>query len=303
MIESVCERYQGRTGKSYGRFENDIDNYPMQTIVRDYVQKRDSFYECSRRMMNHLKERADAERLSTGGFVFLSHLGIDGKEYLLVAIVNEATGSVVNEDLEILDSKYLDIDKLRVAGRIDLTSWKEQIPDVRYVSFLRGHADISDYFKKFLGCSIVSAELKDTQMLVKALKKFAQELDPCDRDAFFDRAYDKLKQLRKDNIPLDLNSFANELSPDNPDILKQKFTAEEFELSDGFIPDTRAIQTLKIFKGKSTRCGKWEIKFDREALNESVIFDQDYERLILYNIPSDLKEQLLEEDGQRSIPV
>lgn len=153
LIDDICERYAGRAGKGYGHFEDDHDSYPMSTIISDYIiHNTDDFYACSCRMVNHLSVRSSDQHMATGGYVLFAHIEVDQHEHMLVAVVTATIGSVV-EGFDIRDSTYLDIAKLRVAGRIDLTAWQNGTE--RYISFLKGQDSVSSYFKKFLGCNDV----------------------------------------------------------------------------------------------------------------------------------------------------
>lgn len=296
LISDLTERYSGRAGKGYGRFEEDRDNYPMGTIVSDYFMDDNSnFYDTSVRMLNHLTARADAEQMSTGGYVIIAHTEVAGNQYLLVAILTSAIGSAV-QDFDIQSSEYLDIAKLRVAGRIDLSGWQEG--KERYISFLKGQNSVAGYFKKFLGCNDILVAKQETIKLRDALLEFAteQNLAPAAREEFLNRAHEQLKSLNKSGETFESQTFANELWPINPELLISKLSNEDIEFSDGFVPDGNVIRGLVSFKGKSRH---WSLKFDRAALHEgSVYYDPDNNKLILNEIPDNLRDEILAELGE-----
>ncbi|MCQ4105178.1 nucleoid-associated protein [Erwinia persicina] len=295
LISDLNDRYKGRAGKGYGKFEEDRDSYPMGNIVTDYFNGDPSFYDTSIRMVNHLSNRAEDEQMSTGGFVVISHMSILDNQYLLVAILNSVTGSAI-KDFDVESSEYLDIAKLRVAGRIDLTAW--QAGRERYISFLKGQNSVAGYFKKFLGCNDVLIAKKETEKLRDALREFAitQGFDSEEKENFLNRAHGQLKDLNKNGLPFEPNSFANELWPTAPEELLSVLANEELQLSEGFVPDGNVIRELVSFKAKTKH---WSLKFDRAALLEgSVIFDQDNDRLILLEIPDTLLAELVAECGE-----
>ncbi|HGM4725028.1 TPA: nucleoid-associated protein [Serratia marcescens] len=299
LIKDITTKYSGRAGKGYGRFEDDRDSYPMGNIADDYyVSKRQNFYDISLRMLNHLSDRANSEQMSTGGYVLITHIESDSKEYLLVALLTATIGSTVrNFDVE--DSEYLDISKLRVAGRIDLTSWTEGRE--RYISFLKGQNSVSAYFKKFLGCNDILIAKKETEKLRDALREFVHEqnLEGEDKEEFLNQAHTQLQSLSKTGTPFDILTFANELWPSNPEILLEKLSNDELQLSDGFVPDGKVIRDLVSFKGKSRH---WTLKFDREALVDgSVTYDKENDRLLLSQIPEPLRNELLAETDEEEI--
>ncbi|MEX0447961.1 nucleoid-associated protein [Xenorhabdus sp. SGI246] len=293
LIADICAKHAKSANKGYGSFEGDRDNYPMETFVTDYNDNRVTFYDISCKMMHHLKVRSEEEQMSTGGYVLFSHIVINDNEYILVVMINSTTGSSITADFSIEDSVYLDISKLKVAGRINLTSLKNEAE--RYIDFLKTKNAISNYFKKFLGCNDIMIAKKETDKLNNALKQFADEqnLSGERRDNFFNIALDYLKNLNKNNEPISIETFANAIWPDEPVILVQKLADDELELSDGFVPDGRIIRNLVSFKGKTNH---WEIKFDRAGLIDgSIDFIKEKNEIILKNIPDDLRANLLSE--------
>ncbi|MDR9764141.1 nucleoid-associated protein [Rhizobium redzepovicii] len=142
-------------------------NYPTQIHVGAYIDGDFSdFNKLTADMMLTLKKEA-SQKNARGGHVFFSHFHRDGKDYLLVAIINDTLGAALTDDLDVTDVKHLDMDGFRFAGRINMTGWSEG--EDRYISFLMGKGDIAEYFKEFLGCDTSVAERYDTQTLVKAL--------------------------------------------------------------------------------------------------------------------------------------
>lgn len=296
LADALTERYSGRAGKGYGKFEDDRDSYPMGNIVDDYfVNRTHDFYNTSIRMISHLKARADDELMSTGGYVIIAHNEVNGNHFLMVAILTSAVGSTV-ENFDIQESEYLDIAKLRVAGRIDLSG--RQNGKERYISFLKGQNSVAGYFKKFLGCNDILIAKQETTKLRDALLAFATErgFEPEAREEFLNRAHERLKTLNRSGEAFDTQTFANELWPEAPEQLVEKLSNEELEFSDGFVPDGSVIRGLVSFKGKSRH---WSLKFERAALHDgSVLFDSENDKLILTEIPDTLRTEILSELGE-----
>ncbi|MEH1300982.1 nucleoid-associated protein [Raoultella ornithinolytica] len=296
LSDALADKYSGRAGKGYGKFEDDRDSFPMGNIVDDYfVNNSRSFYETSIRMVNHLKARADEESMSTGGYVIIAHNEVNGNHYLMVALLTSAVGSTVS-NFDIQESEYLDIAKLRVAGRIDLTG--RQNGKERYISFLKGQNSVAGYFKKFLGCNDILVAKQETAKLRDALLSFASDrnLDPEAREEFLNRAHEKLKLLNRSSEAFDTQVFANELWPVEPELLVAKLTNEILEFSDGFVPDGTVIRGLVSFKGKSRN---WSLKFERAALHDgSVRYDSENDKLILTEIPDTLRDEIISELGE-----
>lgn len=294
LVDQLIYLYSGRAGKGYGRFEDNEDEYPTQRYIKQHVLERQTdFLSFSRQIVEHLKIEAANEQLATGGYVLIAKITSGSSDYLLVAIVTEVVGSAITEDLNIVDSPHLDINHLRVAGRIDLTAW--MAGEERYISFLKSRGNVADYFKLFIGCNDILNPSQETEKLVGALEQFAvrQIHESAGRDQFLESAYRYLSDLGTSE-PLSLEAISNHLWPDAPEILQMHLASEEISLSDGFVPVMRAAKGLVKFEGKTAY---WNLTFKRSGLRSGQIrYSVEHNVLILSGIPDRLRDELIEEN-------
>ena len=266
FLNNLIKAYAGRSGKGFGTFNDDEDNYPLPKFLRDYFSDSD-FYRLTTRMMNNLVARINTQPLATGGKVFITLYNDQNKNYLLVALLSEKTAYIA-QDWEMSEDEVLDIDNLKFAGRIDLTSWQNE--EERYISFLKGQGAIAGYFKDFLACNDVLFARAETTKLVELLEKFAKDkdLDLEQKFVLFKDAQEHLKEISDNNEPFELNVFANRIWPTDPQIIKEYLGCPDTGISDGFIPDQRAARALSTYSGRTKH---WRLSFDRKAINNGDI--------------------------------
>jgi len=199
----------------------------------------------------------------------------------------------ITQGLNVVDSVHLDMSHLRVAGRIDLTTWLAD--GDRYISFLRGRADVSGYFKLFLGCNDLQVPLAESKKLVTALDDFADQnqLAPDAREALFSLAHAYLTGLSKNGDEVELEAFSNHVWPQAPQALRNVLSETDRDISSGFVPDQRALKRLVKLEGKSQY---WKLSFDRKGLlNRDIVYDAVNGTLTLQNLPDRLREELRNE--------
>ncbi|AOY00666.1 nucleoid-associated protein [Jeongeupia sp. USM3] len=292
LVDQLVDRYSERSGKGYGRFEDDEDGFPVQRLLRQHVvDGAVDFVTLSKLLMQQLLARIEAEPLAAGGYVVIARLEHAGSDYLFIALASEAIGTAIGDGLSIVDSPYLDLTALRVAGRIDLSAWLRGVE--RCISFLKGRGDVANYFKLFLGCNDVVIALKETQKLVQGLTQFAEreQLPAPQRDALFERAHGMLDEAGDAGAPLSLDQLVEQAWPDAPGLLREALNDDESRIASDFVPDRRAIRPLTHFKAKADH---WKIEFDRNSLRSGqVIYDRDNGTLILTEIPEGLRRALL----------
>lgn len=294
LVDQLVSEYAKRSGKSHGRFMDDEDNYPIQKYIREYYTEGTSnFFELSQVMMKTLCAKASGTA-ATGGHVFIVHILHDELNYLIVAILTDELGAALTAGKDLTDNIHLDIKGFRFAGRIDMTNW--QSGGERYLSFLKGRKQdrVSDYFKAFLGCDNSMVAATETATLLTALESFVvqQEMDEVAKNDFLTKAFYICTRLASDDEPIDIQEFANELWPSEPEQLVEVLSAPDLKLSEGFVPDKRTLRRLVKFFGKTPL---WKIEFERTALNQGQIVFNNDETLTINNLPEELKDRLRKE--------
>jgi nucleoid-associated protein len=292
VVDNLDDMYSKRSSKAHGRFSDDVANYPTSGYFMAYLNgpKCGEFGEFTSRSMATLLAKARRVPNAGAGHVFFAHFARDGREFVLIAIVNEKLGAALTNSFEVQDITHLDLDGFRFAGRVDMTSW--QAGDERYISFLRGRGDIAEYFKEFLGCVSPTTDKQSTEELVVALKGYAdhQAMEATARDDFLARAKTALDRVARTREPLAFQALANELVPDSPEVLAEYLADPDRKLGDGFVPNTRILGTLVKFRAR-TRL--WSIEMDRSAIRDGEIrFDPEENTLTILTLPADLTEQL-----------
>lgn len=295
LILAIHDLYAGKASKGYGRFEADEINYPSAVILRDtFVTEKTSFVNGSKLLLAVLASKAGAVPLSTGGYVLMARITDEvGTSWFIVAMITNVDGSVIDDvTLEVVTAMHVDLEHLRVAGRVNLTDWQAGHEDVRYVGFLKQRGEVADYFKQFLGCDELVADVEETKKLVSALKKFAKSegMTRTAEEEFLNAAYGHCDDRNKNDEPLSLETLSNAIFPTEPKKLQAAFVADGVQISDGFVPDGRSIRALMHLKYKTEF---WTIDIDRHALSSGYAhYNQEKGELTLLKLPAGLKAEL-----------
>lgn len=298
LILAIHDLYSGRASKGYGRFETDEINYPTAAILRSSFQaKTTTFLDASKLLMGVLATKATAAALATGGYVLMAQVtNAANITWFIVAIINNVDGSVIDDKtLEVIDAMHIDLENLRVAGRVNLTDWEKGDADIRYLGFLKQRGEVADYFKLFLGCNELIAATEETKKLVTVLKKFAKDqgFDQKAEEDFLQSAFNYCDERNKNDEQLSLDALSNAVWPNDPKKLQDALADGDVQISDGFVPDARCIKALMQMKGKTPY---WSLNLDRHALSQGFAeYNQKKGTLTLLNLPETLKAELARE--------
>jgi nucleoid-associated protein len=295
LILAIHDLYAGKASKGYGRFEADEINYPSAAVLREvFTTEKTSFLDGSKLLLGVLASKAGAVPLATGGYVLMAQVtGDAAANWFIVAIINNVDGSVIDDvTLEVVTAMHVDLEHLRVAGRVNLTDWQAGAEDVRYVGFLKQRGEVADYFKQFLGCDELVADVAETRKLVTALKDFAKSegMSREVEEEFLQRAYGHCDERNRNDEPLSLETLSNAIWPEEPAKLQAAFVKDGVQISDGFVPDGRSIKALMHLKYKTEF---WTIDIDRHALSRGYAhYNQAKGELTLLQLPAGLRAEL-----------
>nr|WP_275437554.1 nucleoid-associated protein [Roseomonas mucosa] len=300
VVDNLHDLYSKRSSKAHGHFSGDRENYPTQGYLRAYVEGEEAgdFATLTDRLMTTLHVQARRRPNASGGHVFFAHFEHEEREFLLVAIVNDKLSAALTRDFGVRDVMHLDMDGFRFAGRIDMTAWKAG--EQRYVGFLRGKGDVSEYFKEFLGCEATIPDKQSTQDLVIALKEFSesQSMEGTEKDEFLSRAKAICDRTARRREEIDFQTLANELVPDDPASLVEILADPNRQLGDGFVPNVRILGTLVKYRARTPY---WSIEIDRSAITEGqIFFNEEENSLVIRDLPPELAADLraeLDRDG------
>lgn len=299
LVDTLYGVYKRRASKLHGKFNDNIEVAPAQKHARDYLLDRQTndFCKFTERMTELLCDKAKNTSATTG-HVFFAHIDGDNREYLLIAVVTNEIDLALSEAKELEEAEHLDLKDFRFAGRIDVNAWRDG--QDRYVSFLKGTKEVSNYFMAFLGCDTTIAALKDTLTLTNAVKQFAQTaerdgqpLSDEDRDKFLATVDAHCREIASSGQPLVIDVLCNVAWPDAPEQLRTAITGDNVSINDGFTIDRRGLQGLVRFSGEGNH---WKLQFEREALADHKVTFNAKDRTITLRDPSDeLVKQLLQE--------
>lgn len=315
LAQQLNHAFNGKPGKGIGGFtetpepettqETDDDSENNERSVAEWAEFKSNldglldgskdFIAFSSAASELLKKRLIEFATPEAGFLVFSHFQFLATDYLLIGLVNTKEHVEIDQQLELTVSSHLDLAKMQLAAKIDITQYQTNPAQNRYISFIKGRAGrkVADFFMHFLGCE----ELVDTKVMNKQLVSNveqyleSEQLQPEEKQASREVVAQYYKDQLESGEDIDVKDLAESLSFADQ---KQDFYAfsqsAESPLEESFQPDRSAIKTLNKFSGQG---GGITLSFDRKLLGEKVNYDPHSDTLVIKGIPPNLKDQLL----------
>ena len=289
MMLQLHQGYQNK-GKAFGVFqENSIFAQDLNRLLENEI----NFLNFSQQSTKLLAQELGKYNFADSGTLILCQYNFLATDYLFIALLDSRISMLVDENLEIRRTKYLDITQFDIAARINLTDLQVNANSNRYLTFIKGRVGrkISDFFMDFLGAEEGLNPQVQNQCLLQAVSDYCEqgELNKEQTQAVKKQVFEYCKgQLASgDEIAL------TELSANLPTLNERPFVTfteeQDYGLEETIPPVRSALKTLTKFSGSGKGV---TLSFDADLLNNRIEWEPLTDTLTIKGIPPNLKDQL-----------
>ena len=289
MMLQLHQGYQNK-GKAFGVFqENSIFAQDLNRLLENEI----NFLNFSQQSTKLLAQELGKYNFADSGTLILCQYNFLATDYLFIALLDSRISMLVDENLEIRRTEYLDITQFDIAARINLTDLQVNANSNRYLTFIKGRVGrkISDFFMDFLGAEEGLNPQVQNQCLLQAVSDYCEqgELNKEQTQAVKKQVFEYCKgQLASgDEIAL------TELSANLPTLNERPFVTfteeQDYGLEETIPPVRSALKTLTKFSGSGKGV---TLSFDADLLNYRIEWDPLTDTLTIKGIPPNLKDQL-----------
>lgn len=289
MMLQLHQGYQNK-GKAFGVFqENSIFAQDLNRLLENEI----NFLNFSQQSTKLLAQELGKYNFADSGTLILCQYNFLATDYLFIALLDSRISMLVDENLEIRRTEYLDITQFDIAARINLTDLQVNANSNRYLTFIKGRVGrkISDFFMDFLGAEEGLNPQVQNQCLLQAVSDYCEqgELNKEQTQAVKKQVFEYCKgQLASgDEIAL------TELSANLPTLNEHPFVTfteeQDYGLEETIPPVRSALKTLTKFSGSGKGV---TLSFDADLLNNRIEWDPLTDTLTIKGIPPNLKDQL-----------
>lgn len=289
LIADINRVYNNKT-KAYGLFH---ENSLFETSVKELKCGNQDFLNFSQHSVKQLRNELAKYPFVEGGTVIFCQYRYLAVEYLMIAVLSSCHSMLVNEQLEINQTQYLDVDHADIIARMDITEWQTDPNSKRYLTFLKGRVGrkVADFFMDYLGASEGLNTKQQNKALVKAVDDYCQviELDKQEKKAVREQVYGYCKGQLEAGEEIKLTNLAKELPSGNEQDFNSFIIENDYDLDEEFPVDRSTLRQLKKFSGSG---GGLTINFDADLLGDRIKWDPQADSLVITGLPPNLRDQL-----------
>ncbi|WP_318480546.1 nucleoid-associated protein YejK [Photobacterium leiognathi] len=292
LVAELHRIYSSKGAKGFALFAQDSE---FSHWLKQFRQGELDFLTFSDMSAKRLQTELAKYPFAEAGTIVMAEYQSLSTDYLFIGMLPTCHSMKVTEQLSISATDYLDIAKMDIVARIDLSSWETDPESKRYLTFIKGRVGrkIADFFLDFMQADVGLDVKEQNQVLMQAVEDFCADsrLDKEEKQQYRKQVYDYCNSQLQAGDEVTVKELAGELPTSDDGTNFYEFTSKRgYELEESFPADRTAMRKLTKFVGSG---GGMTLNFDSMLLGERIFYDAETDTLTIKGTPPNLKDQLL----------
>ncbi|WP_318495676.1 nucleoid-associated protein YejK [Photobacterium leiognathi] len=292
LVAELHRIYSSKGAKGFALFAQDSE---FSHWLKQFRQGELDFLTFSDMSAKRLQTELAKYPFAEAGTIVMAEYQSLSTDYLFIGMLPTCHSMKVTEQLSISATDYLDIAKMDIVARIDLSSWETDPESKRYLTFIKGRVGrkIADFFLDFMQADVGLDVKEQNQVLMQAVEDFCADsrLDKEEKQQYRKQVYDYCNSQLQAGDEVTVKELAGELPTSDDGANFYEFTSKQgYELEESFPVDRTAMRKLTKFVGSG---GGMTLNFDSMLLGERIFYDAETDTLTIKGTPPNLKDQLL----------
>lgn len=292
LVEQLHLAYNGKPAKGYAAFETE-KSPKVALALADWQSGNSDYLGFSRATTDALVQELSQHQLPETGYLLLAHYRYLASEFLLICLLGSKDHFELTEQLELATSRHLDISRMQLAARLDLTEYAVNREQGHYISFIRGRAGrkVADFFLDFLGCAEGTDAKANSQLVLASVEEYlgAAEFAPEEKTATRRQVFDYCEERAKAGQEVVLAELSAVVDPEQENGFLHYCAEQQLAVAEQFPVEVKELKKLVKFNGTG---GGLSLSFDEKLLGERVSYDLKTDTLVIKGTPPNLRDQL-----------
>lgn len=292
LLEQLHLAYNGKPAKGYAAFDADKSTR-VETALIQWRRGETSYIGFAKEATDTLVAELSQHQLPETGYLLLAHYHYLASEFLLVCLLGSKDHFELTDQLELATSRHLDIGRMQLAARLDLTEYAVNAKQGHYISFIRGRAGrkVADFFLDFLGCAEGTDARLNSQKVLATVEEYlgAAEFADTEKTAARRQVFDYCEERAKAGQDVVLTELSAVLDPEQENGFLHYCAEQQLAVAAQFPVEVKELKKLVKFNGAG---GGLSLSFDEKLLGERIQYDVKTDTLVIKGTPPNLRDQL-----------
>ncbi|RJX68430.1 nucleoid-associated protein YejK [Vibrio sinensis] len=291
LVAELHRVFNSKAGKGFGSFKSDSE---FQVWLQQMRAGEQNFYAFSQLSATRLKDELAKYPFADEGILVIAEYQSLATDYLFVGIIPSNQSLKVTEGLDISATDYLDLSKMDIAARFDLSTYETNKESNRYLAYIKGRVGrkVADFFLDFLQAEVGLDTKQQNQVLMQAVEDFCSDskLEKSEANSYKKQVFEYCSDQLKSGDEVQIRELSGELPAAQDGTSFFDYTQDHgYQLEDSFPADRSTVRKLTKYVGAG---GGLNVSFDSMLLGERIFYDPETDTLTIKGTPPNLKEQL-----------
>jgi nucleoid-associated protein len=292
LVEQLHLAYNGKPAKGYAAFSADKDPQVM-AVLNDWQKQTSDFLVLANTSTAALEQQLLAHQLPESGYLLICHYRYLASDYLLFCLLGSKDHFSLNDDLELATSRHLDIARMQLAARIDLTEYGSSPEQGKYISFIRGRAGrkVADFFLDFLGCEEGTDARVNSKVVLASVEEYfsAAEFDSNEKTDARKQVFSYCEERAKAGQDVVLSELSAVIDEQEQQGFLRYCQEQQLEVAEQFPVEVKELKKLIKFAGQGAGLS---LSFEQKLLGDRVQYDPHSDTILIKGTPPNLRDQL-----------
>lgn len=292
LVEQLHLAYNGKPAKGYAAFTAEKDQQ-VATVIADWQKQNSDFMVLANTATAALEQQLVAHQLPESGYLLICHYQYLASNYLMFCLLGSKDHFALSDDLELATSRHLDIARMQLAARIDLTEYQALAEQGKYISFIRGRAGrkVADFFLDFLGCEEGTDAKANSKLVLASVEEYftAAEFDSNEKNDARKQVFSYCEERAKAGLDVKLAELSAVVDEQEQQGFMRYCQEQQLAVTEQFPVEVKELKNLVKFAGQGAGLS---LSFEQKLLGDRVQYDAHSDTLLIKGTPPNLRDQL-----------
>jgi nucleoid-associated protein len=292
FIEQLHLGYNAKPAKGYAAFVTRSDTGFADSLGR-WQQQEQPFLALAEQATAQLVVQLNQHQIQESGYFLLCHYRYLASEYVLITLLGSKEHFSVAADLSLSSAKHLDIARMQLAARLDLTDYATAAEQGKYISFIRGRAGrkVADFFMDFLGCEETVDVKANSKVMLASVEEYlaAADYDAAEKQDVRKQVFQYCDEQTKNGQEISLQALSATVDSSDERAFTRFCQERDIPVAEQFAVEVKELKTLVKFAGSG---GGVSINFEQKLLGDRIRYDATTDTLVIRGTPPNLRDQL-----------
>jgi nucleoid-associated protein len=297
FVEQIHTIYNAKPSKSYAAF-NEEKNTAFSNSLHNYLSDEIPFDQLSKQVLQVFQAELEKYEFEETGYLLLIDYEYVASRSILVGVVNLTEHFSVDSEFGIQRDRHLDLNKIQLAAKIDVSTLLHSDEKMKAISFIKGRAgrQVNDFFMDLLGATETINAKKQSKELMSAIDEFMsqEQFEAKEKNETREKVYEYCNEQIAAGEDANLADLNSTISVDADNEFLEYLQQQDYGIEDKVTLDKSTVRKLVKLSGSG---GGVSISFDRILLGDRVQYSPGTDTLTIKGIPNSLKAHLLDEFG------